>query len=318
MNKNIRKSLALGLSALLFPTLTGCNVLKPYNTPEFVTIEANQTAFLIPLIGNTSEQGVFESEELLAKTKVATKEIQIPKRWVQTGKASFKGEWKPSAKLITVDRSPITREWTADVSGGTNNSNQGVTAKTKDGIKITLNVNATAQIEEKMATKYLYFYNTNALSNVMDTEIKTMAHSRLIEEVAKYDLNDLDIENIVKTVREEVQQYFLERGITITALGLASDPIYPEDIQKAMNSKVKAQQNQEAQAIMNKTAEDKAKSEAEQARLQQSTIQSQINLKELEIKQTIANKWDGKMPTVQTGNDSSVIVDTIMNSKDNK
>lgn len=315
MNKLTRSLMVAGLIVVSIPTMTGCNILKPYNTPEFVTIEANQTAFLIPLIGDTSEQGVFESEELLAKTKIATKEIQIPKRWVQTGKASYRGEWKPSAKLITVDRSPITREWTADISDGTNASNQGVTAKTKDGIKITLNVNATAQIEEKMATKYLYFYNTNALSNVMDTEIKTMAHSRLIEEVAKYNLNDLDVENIVKTVREEVQQYFLERGITVTALGLASDPIYPEDIQKAMNSKVKAQQNQEAQAIMNKTAEDKAKSEAEQARLQQSTLQSQINLKELEIKQTIASKWDGKMPTVQSSGNSGIIVDTITNKQ---
>ena len=34
---------------------------KPYDTPEFVTIEASQTAFLIPLFGDTGNQGVFES-----------------------------------------------------------------------------------------------------------------------------------------------------------------------------------------------------------------------------------------------------------------
>ena len=311
MKKTTKKMIAVSLIAgASMTTMTGCAFIKPYNVPEFITIEANQTAFLIPLIGDTSEQGVFESEALLAETKVATKEVQIPKRWVQTGRRSWKGEWRASARLITVDRSPVTREWTVDGSG-TNGINQGVTAKTKDGIKITLNVNATAQIDEAQATKYLYYYNTNGLANVMDTEIKTMAHSRLIEEVAKYNLNDLDIENIVKTVREEVQEYFLGRGITITALGLSSDPIYPDDIQKAMNEKVKAQQNQEAQAIANKTAEDKAQSEAEQARLQQSTLQSQLELKELEIRQTLADKWNGSLPSIQGGADTSFIVDAV-------
>lgn len=309
MKNTTKKLMAAALLTGTMATSTGCGILKPYNKPTFETIESNQTAFLIPLVGDTSEQGVFESEALLAETKVATKEVQIPKRWVQKGRMYWKGEWRPSARLITVDRSPVTREWTAESVDGTNAVNQGVTAKTKDGIKITLNVNSTAQIDEAMATKYLYYYNTNPLAQVMDTEIKTMAHSRLIEEVAKYNLNDLDIEVIVKSVREEVQEYFLGRGITITALGLSSDPVYPDDIQKAMNEKVKAQQSQEAQAIANKTAEDKAKSEAEQARLQQSTLQSQLELKELEIKQTLANKWDGKLSTIQGGAGTNFIVD---------
>lgn len=308
MKKTTKKIVAMTLlTGASMTTLTGC--VKPYNKPTFETIESNQTAFLIPLVGDTSEQGVFESEALLAETKVATKEVQIPKRWVQKGRMYWKGEWRPSARLITVDRSPVTREWTSDLSNGTTEDDQGVTAKTKDGIKITLNVNSTAQIDEAMATKYLYYYNTNPLSQVMDTEIKTMAHSRLIEEVAKCNLNELNVEPIVKTVREEVQEYFLGRGITITALGLSSDPVYPDDIQKAMNEKVKAQQNQEAQAIANKTAEDKAKSEAEQARLQQSTLQSQLELKELEIKATLASKWDGKLPTISGGTGTNFIVD---------
>ena len=55
-------------------------------SPELVTIEASQTAFLIPLIGDINDQGAFESEELLLEAKIATKEIQIPHRWVQLGR----------------------------------------------------------------------------------------------------------------------------------------------------------------------------------------------------------------------------------------
>lgn len=319
MKKVTKKLLAVTLIAgASMTSFTGCAFVKPYNTPEFVTIQANQTAFLIPLVGDTSNQGVFESEALLAETKVATKEVQIPKRWIQTGRRSWKGEYRPTARLITVERSPITREWTSDVSSGTDKVNQGVTAKTKDGIKITLNVNATAQIDEAMATKYLYFYNTNGLSNVMDTEIKTMAHSRLIEEVAKYNLKDLDIETIVKTVREEVQSYFLNRGITITALGLSSDPIYPDDIQKAMNEKVKAQQSQEAQGIKNQTAEDEAKSEAEQMRLRQETFQKQLEMKQLEVQEKLIEAWKSggaQVPQIVGADGLNVLTGTLAADK---
>ena len=310
MNKKIKTMIVVSIISLSSLSLTGCAILKPYNKPEFVTIEANQTAFLIPLVGDTTQQGAFESEALLSESKVATKEVQIPKRWVQTGRMSWQGEWRASAKLILVERSAITREWTSDLSNGTTEDDQGVTAKTKDGIKITLNVNSTAQIDEALATKYLYYYNTNPLSQVMDTEIKTMAHSRLIEEVAKCNLTEINVETIVKEVREEVQAYFLGRGITITALGLSSDPVYPDDIQKAMNEKVKAQQSQEAQAIANKTAEDKAKSEAEQMKLRQETFQKQLEMKKLEVQEKAIEKWNGALPSV-SGSD----VMTILNNE---
>ena len=76
----IKKLIVLLLVIVMSCTLfTGCR--KPYDKPEFVTIEASQTAFLISLVGDTTTQSAFESEELLNEAKVATKEIQIPHRW---------------------------------------------------------------------------------------------------------------------------------------------------------------------------------------------------------------------------------------------
>ena len=95
---------------LMIPCLCACG-RKPYDKPEFVTIEASQTAFLIPLVGDSGAQGVFESEALLLEAKVATKEIQIPHRWVQTGRKTYMGEWRPSATLIVVERKPVSRSW---------------------------------------------------------------------------------------------------------------------------------------------------------------------------------------------------------------
>ena len=118
MKRKIRKlaMLCLLLVGIMF-SLIGCR--KPYDTPEFVTIEASQTAFLIPLVGDSSDQASFESEEMLEQAKVATKEIQIPHRWVQTGRKNWQGDWRPSAKLIVVERKPVSRSWESGDSAAT-------------------------------------------------------------------------------------------------------------------------------------------------------------------------------------------------------
>ena len=56
------------LSVLLFVVILAlASCVRPYDKPEFVTIEPSQTAFLIPLVGDTETQASFESEELLAR-----------------------------------------------------------------------------------------------------------------------------------------------------------------------------------------------------------------------------------------------------------
>ena len=51
-----------GMLPLLAATtlLGGC--MKPYDTPEFVTIDTAETGFLVPLEGDTRDQAKFESE----------------------------------------------------------------------------------------------------------------------------------------------------------------------------------------------------------------------------------------------------------------
>ena len=124
--RKFKRILATGLIIATMMSTTGCGFIKPYDVPELVTIEASQTAFLIPLVGNTNDQASFESEELLRDAKVATKEIQIPHRWVQTGRLPGMGEWRQAAKLIVVERTPVTREWNSSKDGGTNSTNQAI------------------------------------------------------------------------------------------------------------------------------------------------------------------------------------------------
>ena len=301
--------------------LTGC--IKPYDTPEFVTIEASQTAFLIPLIGDTNNQASFESEEMLANAKVATKEIQIPHRWVQTGRMNWMGEWRPSAKLIVVERTPETREWNSTKDGGTSVKNQAVYAESKESIGFSVGMNCSAQIySEDDAVKFLYSYNNKTLSDIMDSEIRARVESKFVEECGKLTLNDIlaTKEDIMEIVRDDVTTYFADKGITITVLGLKDGIEYDDaDIQKAINEKFSSEQKLVTQENDNKVIISKAQAEAE-ATIVEAEAQAKANkmltesLSEVLIKSEFIDAWESggaQMPQVM--GDSAVITDIIPN-----
>ena len=169
--KNSVKLLLL-MSLVLGFVMLGTGCVKPYNEPEYITIKSSQTAFLIPLEGDTEEQAAFESEELLSKSKVPTKEIKMPKEFVQNGRMSWKGYWKNTATLIIVERKPVTREWTASKDSGSDVKNQAIYSESKESIGFSVGMNCSAQIDEQDATKFLYRYNNKGLGSIMDTEIR--------------------------------------------------------------------------------------------------------------------------------------------------
>ena len=304
--KKTKKLLLVGLIVGVMGSATAC--VKPYDTPEFYTIEASQTAFLIPLVGDTTSQASFESEELLAQAKVATKEVQIPHRWVQTGRFGWQGEWRPSAKLIVVERTPETREWSSAKDNGTSAKNQAIYAESKESIGFSVGMNCSAQIyTEDDAVKFLYSYNNKTLEQIMDSEIRARVESKFVEECAKYSLNEILVnkEQIMNTVREDVTNYFGDKGITITVLGMKDGIEYEDEaIQTAINEKFSSEQKLVTQENNNKVIVSKAEAEAEAQRIA-AEAEADANKKiaesltpELIEKQKI-EKWNGNVPQVQ-------------------
>ena len=303
------------LTMMMF-VLTGC--VKPYDKPELVTIEASQTAFLIPLTGDTKEQASFESEELLASAKVATKEIQIPHRWVQTGRLSSTGEWRASAKLIIVERTPETREWSATKDTGTSAVNQAIYAESKESIGFSVGMNCSAQIyTEDDAVKFLYSYNNKTLKEIMDTEIRARVESKFVEECAKYSLTDLLVnkELIMEEVRKDVEEYFMQKGITITVLGMKDGLVYDDQaIQQSINDKFSSeqklvtQQNDNAVVISKAEADAKAAIMKAQAEAEANRVLAE-SLSNTLVEYNKIEKWNGVMPTTVLGDSTSAIID---------
>jgi len=293
--------------------LTGCR--KPYDKPEFVTIEASQTAFLIPLVGDTSTQSAFESEELLSEAKVATKEIQIPHRWVQTGRKHWIGDWKPSATLIVVERKPVSRSWESGDSAAASH-NRAIFGETADQIGIYVGMNCTAMIEEKDAAKFLYRYNNTPLETVIDTDIKKLVEDRFNVETAKYTSTELGAAKgeIMEAVKNYVIPYFKEYGITITVLGMKEGVSYENDkIQKAIDEKFASeqelviQQNKNEAAIAKAEADAKAKIMDAEAQAKANALLTESLTPEL-LEKMYYEKWDGKLPYIYGGDGMTPIV----------
>jgi hypothetical protein len=312
---NVKKFIILALILVMSLTMfTGCR--KPYDKPEFVTIEASQTAFLVPLIGDTTNQSAFDSEELLLEHKVATKEIQIPHRWVQTGRMHWVGEYRPSATLIVVERKPVSRSWESGESTA-ESSNRAIFGGSSDNIGIYVGMNCTAMIEEKDAAKFLYRYNNTSLETIIDTDIKKMVEDRFNVETAKYISTELGAKKgeIMDAVKSYVVDYFKEYGITITVLGLKEDISYENpEIQKAIDAKFASEQELVIQ--QNKNEANIAKAEAEaQAILIAAEAQAKANdlleksLSDGVLQKMYYEKWNGILPEVMLSDDSSVMID---------
>lgn len=303
------KALLLGalMSMVVFST-TGCGFIKPFDKPELVTIEASQTAFLIPLVGDTTDQASFQSEDLLAQAMVATKEIQIPHRWVKTGRLPGDGEWRAAAKLIVVERTPVTREWNSSKDAGTSAKNQAIYAESKESIGFSVGMNISAQIyTENDAIRFLYSYNNKSLEQIMDSEIRARVESKFVEQCAKYSLNDIlaNKEEIMSTVRDDVTTYFNEKGITITVLGMKDGIEYDDpSIQAAINEKFSSEQKLVTQENNNKVTISKAEADAK-AKIAAAEAEAESNRKIAEsltpelIEKKKIEKWDGSVPTVQ-------------------
>lgn len=311
--KKMKKIIACVLMLVMVGCMfTGC--VKPYDKPEFVTIEASQTAFLIPLVGDTTNQAVFESEELLLETKVATKEIQIPHRWVQTGRWNWVGEYRSSATLIVVERKPVSRSWESGDSTATS-ANRAIFGGSSDNIGIYVGMNCTAMIEEKDAAKFLYRYNNTPLETIIDTDIKKMVEDRFNVETAKYTSTELSAKKgeIMEAVKAYVVDYFKNYGITITVLGLKEDISYENPaIQDAIDKRFASEQDLEIQKNKNEANIAKAEAEA-QAMIMLAEAQAEANkllsesLDEALLEKMYYEKWNGVLPYIY-GDDATPIV----------
>ena len=310
--------------------LSGC--IKPPLVEQFKEIKNNETAFVVQLEG--SQQAKLDSLDSLQKMQVSTKRINIPLRWRKTGRWSYQGEWIPTVDIIIVNRSPVTREWSADLATGTNKKDEGVWVESMDSIGFSTGINCTAMVEEQNAALFLYHYTGGSLASIMDAQIRNEIQAVASEVAAKYRMDDCRERKleIIKVIREVVIPKFAKTGITISTVGMFGGFAYEDkEIQASINKTFVAQQEKvvskaqlEAQTDKNFTIEKaavgvknaaitRAEGEAEAVKIKANAEASAIlsvakaaqeansnpvflELKKLEVEMARLGVWDGKYP----------------------
>lgn len=313
MNK-IKSVAVLFVAFGLMASMTGC--VQPYEKPEFENVGNNETAFVIQAEGNSENQDVFKSADLLAKSMVAAKRIPIPHRWVQQGRLPNDGIWMRSVIVIKVDRSPVTRVWTDDNDRGTTKNKEALEAESRDSLSVSSGFTLTAYITPEDAPKYLFRYKGDSLSTVVDTQIKNSIQAIYTRECAKYDLLELPKhkQDITDAIANEIIPFYKEWGITIAKdMGLVGGLDYDPAIQTEIDEVFKSQKKKE-RASADRVAQDEINAKnvgIAEANKQIAMINADgeayaIQKKADAIKQAgsayiqaqFIEKWDGIMPKV--------------------
>ncbi len=316
------------LFALLLWMESGCGY-RPVEPVKLEVIAPNEEGFLIPLAGDTKKQVSTASEEFLRESLVLTKQVRIPMQWIQTGWYDHQGEWKDAAILIKVDRTPVTREWTADPNSGTSNRNEAVWVQSSDQIEWSTGWTCTARITGREdAVKFLANYPNGAMAKVMDEEVRSKIQAIFGLAVTDTPMEKLRKEStpVMQRTIEEVTKFFKDRGITITNLGITGGYVYKDStIRDMMVAVFNAEQGAaiaragtEAQKEKNKAIELAGQAEAtktltikraeaeginlvaaarqKEVELAKANPEAYVLLKRMELEREKLTRWDGRFP----------------------
>lgn len=299
----MKKVLFIVVSILAMIGFTACG---PYCTEKTEEIKNNETAFVVPLEGDTmAKQGQFMSIEYLDKAKIAAKRITIPQRIKSLGRASWDYEWIPTVRIIKVDRAPQTREWIGK---------SGISVESNESVGFTVGISVTAMIKEENASKFLYYYAGGDLKDVMDKNVKGYIQNILAREFGNRSVDECikKKSEIVTILSEDCKKYFDVYGITISSIGISDGLSFEnKEVQDTIDSVFvnmtvikQAEQKRDAQKILNETELSIAKNERAKAEEFAKAAQAQTAMIDLKIKQMqaeanlmSAKKWNGQVPT---------------------
>ena len=284
---------------------TGC--WKPYHEKMLVDIETSEIAVLVETVNDNGQAVIVpkdkgenqtvdgEQIDFYKNRVVNARKVEIPYYWKQTHRYFIwedgsTGEWQPSARLITVDTQPETREWRPAEQKGQND--QGIWAESKDSVGFSTGISITARINSRDdAITFLSNYppkgerqittaggvpfnvEVSALEDIMDQEVRVKVQELFAHEAANYYMDELreKKQEILKAVKfgttlekadgtvEEVEgvvDFFKKRGITITAVGQFGGFTYENpEIQLSIDKVFQAQQDEEVAKAETKAAE---------------------------------------------------------------
>jgi regulator of protease activity HflC (stomatin/prohibitin superfamily) len=216
-----------------------------------------------------------------------------------------------------------TVKWTHDLNEG-RASNEEMSFNTKEGMEIYSDVSLSYAIDPRRVPDFYVKYRLSDLELFTHGILRDVVRNSLNEVASTYSVEQIYGEQkaeFLNRVQALIQQKMEPVGVGIQQFGFIGAPRVPPVIAAAITSKAQAIQDAErarnelakTQAEAAKTiaeadgeakaAVTRANGEAEANKIRQTSLTPQLlELRKIENQKALIERWNGQLPTVQTGN----------------
>lgn len=299
---------------------SGRSVIVPF----VIVITLLISAWLVSsfLVGVTRiEAGYVGIEINLAGSQRGASEIPVRTGWVF---------YSPlTTQVIEFPTYVQTVKWTRDLTEG-HPINEEMGFNSKEGMEIFADVSLSYAIEPGRVPDFYVKYRVNQLDLFTHGILRDIVRNSLNDVASTYTVEDIYGEKkaeFLGKVEQQIQAKVANVGVGVQQFGFIGAPRVPGVIAQAITAK--AQAIQEAERAKNelattqaeaankiaeaegdaKSAVTRAEGEADANRIRQSSLTPQLlELRRLENQRALIEKWNGQLPSVETGQNGGLML----------
>lgn len=216
-----------------------------------------------------------------------------------------------------------TVKWTRDLNEG-RATNEQMSFNSKEGMEIYSDVSLSYAIELRRVPDFYVKYRVSDLDTFTHGILRDVVRNSLNEVASTYSVEQIYGEQkaeFLNKVQAQIQAKMEPVGVGIQQFGFIGAPRVPDVIAAAITGKAQAIQDAErarnelakteAEAAKTvaeaegeaKAAVTRANGEAEANKIRQTSLTPQLlELRKIENQKALIERWNGQLPTVQTGN----------------
>jgi regulator of protease activity HflC (stomatin/prohibitin superfamily) len=274
------------------------------------------------LVGVTRiEAGYVGIEVNLAGSQRGASEIPVRTGWVL---------YSPlTTQVIEFPTFVQTVKWTRDMNEG-RAINEEMGFNSKEGMEIFADVSLSYAIEPNRVPDFYVKYRVNQLDTFTHGILRDIVRNSLNEVASTYTVENIYGEQkaqFLTQVEQQIQAKVANVGVGVQQFGFIGAPRVPSVIAQAITAK--AQAIQEAERAKNelattqaeaakkiaeadgdaKSSVTRAQGEADANRIRQNSLTPQLlELRRLENQRALIEKWNGQLPSVETGQNSALML----------
>jgi regulator of protease activity HflC (stomatin/prohibitin superfamily) len=267
------------------------------------------------------EAGYVGVEINLAGTQRGASDIPVRTGWV------FYSPLK--TQIVEFPTFVQTVKWTRDMNEG-HPINEEMGFNSKEGMQIYSDVSLSYAIDPVKVPDFYVKYRVNQLDNFTHGILRDIVRNSLNEVASTYNVEDIygvHKAEFLQKVQDLIQSKMTPVGVGIQQFGFIGAPRVPDVIATSITAKARA--IQEAERARNElamtqaeaakkiaeaegdaqSAINRAKGEAEANRIRLSSLTPQLlELRRLENQRALVDKWNGQLPTVESGGSGSGLI----------